>query len=95
MKFYLTQNFIPLFVLLLTFGKNSVAQNLLESEPYSRHAYVYKLSTAQAKTFFEAEKPIYNPDYFKTLIDSFSANGEYQKPLDQGYYLKVKIVEKC
>lgn len=71
----------------------SYSQDILESEPYSRHGYIYKLSDKQAKTFFEEEKPEYNTTYFQTLVDSFPVNAEYRKNLKQGYYLKVKIVE--
>jgi TonB-dependent SusC/RagA subfamily outer membrane receptor len=75
----------------LFFVINAAAQNILESEPYARHAYIYKISTDQAQTFFEEETPEYKPEYFQTLVDSFPVNTGYRKNLKQGYYLKVEI----
>jgi len=83
--------YLAVFVVFLSI-MNLQAQNILESKPYSRHAYIYKITDKQAKTFFEEEKPEYKPEYFQTLVDSFPVNTEYQKNLQQGYYLKVQIV---
>jgi len=67
-------------------------QNLLQSEAYGRQQYIYKLSNDDAKAFFQSEKVEVKPDYFKTLVDSFPYGETYKKPLQPGYYLKVKIV---
>lgn len=80
------------FVGIFLFSLNFQAQNILESEAYARHAYIYKITNAQAKTFFEEDKPEYKASYFQTLVDSFPVKSEYQKNLQQGYYLKVEIV---
>lgn len=81
----------PCFLVFVFSSINSIAQNILESEPYARDAYIYKITDQQAKTFFEEEKPEYNPSYFQNLVDSFPLNSEYSKTLQQGYYLKVEI----
>jgi len=80
------------FAGIFLFSLNFQAQNILESEPYARHAYIYKITNAQAKTFFEENKPEYKASYFKILVDSFPIKSEYKKNLQQGYYLKVEIV---
>lgn len=83
-----------LFLVIVIFLRNGLAQDLLTSRQTSYYTYIFKISNEEAAAIYKQQrknrKREIDLSYFHTLMDSIPTDSLYDKRLPIGHYLKVK-----
>ncbi len=83
---------ILIALIILSLGKISFSQNLINSTQNSEYTYIYKLDNSSALEILKARRILDSAKYYNNLVDSFlNVNpANYRKRLVPGQYLLYK-----